>query len=91
MPMLDGLGYERFFCKAGQEMSFSEEEINEFERVNNERKEAVISKQNPDDVKRREIQQNHVDSVKEDLGCISVKYHGNMLRLDSSRLQAKAG
>jgi hypothetical protein len=88
--MLDALSYERFFCKAGQETSFSEEEINEFERINNERKEAVICKQNPDDIKRREIQQNHVDSVKERLDCISVKYHGNMLRFDSSRLQATA-
>lgn len=77
--MLDALGYERLLTEPGESLIFSEYQIREFEALNNMRKQLLISKENPDDVKRRERQKYFVDSVKDRLGCREVEYHGNMM------------
>jgi hypothetical protein len=71
-------------------MKFSEQQIEEFERIDKEIKRRVLSSANPDDIKRRERQKVFVDSVKHRLACTDVAYHGNMLHKEEPTLLESA-
>lgn len=74
---LEMLGYERV---TDHNLSFTEDQINEFSIINNTRKEEIMKTTNPDDMKRRNAQKGHADQVRERLGVPDdVQYDGNMI------------
>jgi hypothetical protein len=74
---LEMLGYDRI---TDYNLSFSEDEIDEFSRINNSRKEVIMKTANPDDMKRRNVQKSHADHVRERLRVPDdVQYDGNMI------------
>lgn len=74
---LEMLGYERVM---DHNLSFTADEIDEFSRINNSRKDVIMKTANPDDMKRRNAQKTHADQVRERL-CVpdDVQYDGNMI------------
>lgn len=83
--MLEKLGYERHFTAKGQELILSDEQQEEFELVNQFRKQNVLVHANAEDVMRRERQKQFVDNVKQRLGCEDVTYHGNMMHKEEKK------
>lgn len=74
---LEMLGYERL---TDYNLAFTAEEIDEFSRINNSRKEVIMRTANPDDMKRRNAQKAHADQVRERLRVPDdVQYDGNMI------------
>lgn len=74
---LEMLGYER---ETDYNLSFTAEEIEEFSKINNARKDEIIKTTNPDDMKRRNAQKAHADQVRERLQVPEhVQYDGNMI------------
>ena len=74
---LEILGYERV---TNTDLSFTDEQINEFSIINNSRKEVIMKTADHDDMKRRNAQKAHADMVRERLGVPDdVQYDGNMI------------
>lgn len=62
--VLDALGYKRFYVKKGQETKFSDADIRGFAEENARLKQAVLSKTDPEDLKRRDRQAALIESIK---------------------------
>ncbi|MBN4080555.1 sulfotransferase [Beggiatoa alba] len=80
--MLEALGYECYFT--GREKEFTDRLIKQYEKENAQRKKQIIQQANPEDINRREKQKQHVDNIKQRLGCTEVQYDGNMLHKSSA-------
>ncbi len=61
---LDALGYQRFQTKVGETKTFTTEEIRQFEAENQRLKQEVLSKVDPEDMKRRDLQDAHLAAIK---------------------------
>jgi len=62
--VLDQLGYERIATKHGELVQFGPAEIEEFDRRNEEMKAEVLSKVDPDDLKRRDRQASLIQEIR---------------------------
>jgi hypothetical protein len=62
--VLDELGYKRFQTKIGETYNFSADEIKKFEAENQRLKQEVLSKVDPEDMKRRDLQANLIKEIK---------------------------
>jgi hypothetical protein len=62
--VLDALGYERAYTKKGEKGNFSEAEIRQFEIDNKRLKDEVLSKVDPEDLKRRDQQATLLAEIK---------------------------
>lgn len=63
--VLDELGYKRFQTKVGESKKFSAAEIKEFDAENQRLKQEVLSKVDPEDMKRRDQQAGLIKKIKE--------------------------
>jgi hypothetical protein len=63
--VLDELGYKRFQTKVGETKNFSAEEIKQFEMENERLKQEVLSKVDPEDMKRRDLQAKLIKEIKD--------------------------
>jgi hypothetical protein len=63
--VLDELGYKRFHSKPGESKKFSEAEIKQFDAENQRLKQEVLSKVDPEDLKRRDQQAGLIKQIKE--------------------------
>lgn len=63
--VLDALGYKRFQTKVGETKTFSEAEIKAFDAENQRLKQEVLSKVDPEDMKRRDQQATLIKQIKE--------------------------
>jgi hypothetical protein len=63
--VLDALGYKRFQTKVGETKTFSEAEIKAFDAENQRLKQEVLSKVDPEDMKRRDQQAALIKQIKE--------------------------
>lgn len=62
---LDALGYKRFQTRVGESKTFSADEIRQFEIENLRLKQDVLSKVDPEDMKRRDLQNSHLQAIGE--------------------------
>jgi hypothetical protein len=62
---LDALGYKRFQTQVGETKTFTADEISQFEIENQRLKQEVLSKVDPEDMKRRDLQDAHLLSIQE--------------------------
>lgn len=67
--VMDKLGYERVVIKQGQEMIFSDEQLEQFALDNAQAKAKNASKVDPDDLKRRNIQTGFLDGIAQKLSA----------------------
>lgn len=63
--VLDGLGYKRFHTKVGETINFSADEIKHFDAENQRIKKEVLSKVDPEDMKRRDVQAALIKEIKD--------------------------
>lgn len=63
--VLDALGYKRFQTKVGETKDFTEAEIKAFDAENQRLKQEVLSKVDPEDLKRRDQQASLIKEIKE--------------------------
>lgn len=63
--VLDALGYKRFQTKVGETRAFTEAEIKAFDAENQRLKQEVLSKVDPEDMKRRDQQATLIKQIKE--------------------------
>jgi hypothetical protein len=63
--VLDELGYKRFQTKVGESKAFSAEEVAQFNAENQRLKQEVLSKVDPEDMKRRDQQGAHIKAIKD--------------------------
>ncbi|MBI1423863.1 MAG: sulfotransferase [Gammaproteobacteria bacterium] len=63
--LLDRLGYERCLVKPGQEMQFTPEQIAQFDQENEQAKATMAKKTDPEDMRRRQIQANVLQEIKQ--------------------------
>lgn len=63
--VLDALGYKRFQTKAGETKKFTADEIKQFDAENQRLKQEVLSKVDPEDMKRRDQQAALIKQIKE--------------------------
>ncbi|HQS58961.1 MAG: sulfotransferase [Gallionellales bacterium 35-53-114] len=63
--VLDALGYKRFQTKVGETKTFNEAEIKLFDTENQRLKQEVLSKVDPEDMKRRDQQATLIKQIKE--------------------------
>ena len=62
--VLDTLGYERSYLPKGREMSFSESDLDRFNRENQELKRKTMASVDPEDLKRRNMQDDLLAQIK---------------------------
>lgn len=62
---LDDLGYQRVFVQQGQEIPFTQKQIDEFKRENDRLKKEQSAKTDPEDARKRKIQESVLDELKE--------------------------
>ena len=62
---LDALGYKRFQTQPGESRTFTAGEIAQFEAENRRLKQEVLSKVDPEDMKRRDVQDAHIKAIKD--------------------------
>lgn len=63
--VLDALGYPRFYTEAGEKGRFSEAEVRQFDVENKRLKDEVMSKVDPEDLKRRDRQAGLIQQIKQ--------------------------
>ncbi len=63
--VLDALGYKRFHTEIGEAKVFTADEIKHFDAENQRLKEEVLSKVDPEDMKRRDQQAAHIKAIKD--------------------------
>lgn len=63
--VLDALGYKRFHTEIGESKVFAAEEIGLFDAENQRLKQEVLSKLDPEDMKRRDQQAAHLQNIKD--------------------------
>jgi hypothetical protein len=63
--VLDGLGYQRFHTQVGEMAQFSADEISRFDVENQRIKQEVLSKVDPEDMKRRDQQAALIKEIKD--------------------------
>jgi Sulfotransferase family len=63
--VLDGLGYKRFHTKVGEMAKFTADEIKHFDNENQRIKQEVLSKVDPEDMKRRDQQAALIKEIKD--------------------------
>ncbi len=63
--VLDALGYKRFHSKVGETKTFTADEIKHFDAENQRLKQDVLSKVDPEDMKRRDQQGAHIKAIKD--------------------------
>lgn len=63
--VMDSLGYEREVVKKGEELTFTDEQIEEFAIDNAEAKAKNTSKVDPEDLKRRKLQTGFLSEISE--------------------------
>ena len=63
--VLDALGYKRFQTKAGETKTFTAAEIKKFDEENQRLKQEVLSKVDPEDMKRRDQQAALIKQIKD--------------------------
>lgn len=61
---LDALGYQRVFVDKGQEIPFTQKQIEEFKRDNDRYKKEQSVKTDPEDARKRKIQETVMDELK---------------------------
>jgi hypothetical protein len=64
---LDALGYERVATRAGEKGEFSADDIRHFDADNKRLKEEMLSKVDPEDLKRRDLQSGLIQQIKQRL------------------------
>jgi hypothetical protein len=62
---LDALGYKRFQTQVGETKTFTADEIRQFETENKRLKQEVLSKVDPEDMKRRDLQDALLTAIKD--------------------------
>jgi len=62
--VLDSLGYERVATSPGERVAFSQAEVEEFDRQNQALKDEVMSKVDPDDLRRRDRQAGLIQEIR---------------------------
>lgn len=62
--VLDALGYERIYTRSGERYQFSAADIQRFDDENKRLKEEVLSKIDPDDLKRRDLQSSLLAEIR---------------------------
>ena len=62
---LDALGYERVATRKGEKGEFSADDIRHFDAVNKRLKEEVMSKVDPEDLKRRDRQSGLIQQIRQ--------------------------
>ena len=67
--VMDTLGYERAVVKKGEELAFTDEQIEEFAIENAEAKENNKSKVDPEDLKRRKLQTGFLSEIAEKISA----------------------
>lgn len=63
--VLDALGYDRVYTKKGEKAEFSATDIKRFDAENKRLKEEVLSKVDPEDLKRRDRQAGLIQQIKQ--------------------------
>jgi hypothetical protein len=63
--VLDTLDYKRFHTKIGETKVFTADEIKHFDAENQRLKQEVLSKLDPEDMKRRDQQAAHLQEIKD--------------------------
>jgi Sulfotransferase family len=63
--VLDALGYKRFQSKVGETKTFTADEIKKFDEENQRLKQEVLSKVDPEDMKRRDQQAGLIKQIKD--------------------------
>jgi hypothetical protein len=63
--VLDGLGYKRFHTKVGETKQFGADEIKKYDAENQRIKQEVMSKVDPEDLKRRDVQAALIKEIKD--------------------------
>ncbi|MGA8864104.1 MAG: sulfotransferase [Gallionella sp.] len=63
--VLDALGYKRFHSKTGETKVFTADELKRFDKENQRLKQEVLSKLDPEDMKRRDQQAAHINAIKD--------------------------
>ena len=63
--VLDALGYKRFHSEIGEAKVFTADEIKHFDAENQRLKQEVLSKVDPEDMKRRDQQAAHIKAIKD--------------------------
>lgn len=63
--VLDALGYKRFQTKVGETTKFTADEIKHFDAENQRLKQEVLSKVDPEDMKRRDLQATLIKQIKD--------------------------
>jgi len=62
--VLDTLGYERVATRRGEQADFSNADVQVFDRLNQERKEEMLSKVDPEDLRRRDRQAGLIQEIR---------------------------
>lgn len=70
--VLDALGYKRFQTKVGETKTFTADEIKKFDEENQRLKHEVLSKVDPEDMKRRDQQAALIKQIKDRQQAIAV-------------------
>lgn len=66
-PIIDRLGYERYFVQCGQEEQYTNAQIKTFDAENEQARQAMAGKTDPDDLKRRQHQLRIIDEIRHTL------------------------